>query len=326
MGTSHKISEARLRTILKRQQPAAFGAAYVPAIRAVREEAPRISRFQEVWFHLFDRYISTLSVPERMVLHIILYCPWLFDLHEQWMLPYLPTPHPLSGHVLASSLQLPDFRGTLTVADELGVLKFHPTVTCKPKDGEEFGEVVPFPWIGDFLLFLKDSKGPYCNNITVKSTAEEFEVPQVGVKPSTDILRAAAHERARHKVEEVLTKDVSIPTIRVAADEVNRVVVANLEQIYGWCKRRDPFTSEQREEIVDAFREGVVVQIPAQEVIHHLAATHGFLPKDLKTAMYQAIWRRKIRIDLYQVFFTDHPLIPEHTDVLDEFAHWFKRH
>lgn len=326
MSTSHKISEARLCTILERQQPAAFGAGYVPAIRAVREEAPRSSRFQEVWFKLFDRYISTLSVPERMVIHIILYCPWLWDVHEQWMLPYLPAPHPLRGHVLVSGLRLPDFRGTLTIADELGVLKFHPTVTCKPREGEVVREEVPYPWLGDFLLFLKDSKGPFCNNITVKSTAEEFEVPQVGVKPSTDMIRAAAVERARHKVEEVLTNDVSIPTIRVAADRLNRVVVANLEQIYGWCKRKDPFSTEQRDEIVDTFREGVVSQIPALEVIHHLSVTHGYLPNDLKIVMYQAIWHRKIRIDLYQFFFTDHPLAPERTDVLDEFAHWFRRH
>lgn len=327
MGTTHKLYEARLRTILNRQQPAAFGADYLPSIRAVREEAPPKSRFQEVWFHVHDRYVSTLSVPERMVLHIILYCPLLFDLHEQWMLPFLPAPHPLAAHPLGSGLGLRDFRGTVAVAESLGVLSLHPTVTRMPKDGEDKStEEVPYPWIGDFLLFLQDANGPYCNNLTVKENEDAFEVPQVGVKPSTDMVRAAARERARHQVEAVLTSEVGIPTIPVAANKLNRVVVANLEQIYGWCKRRTTFDSDARESIIDAFREGVIAQVPAMEVIHHLAATHGYPPADVKTVMYQGIWKRQIRIDLHQIFFTDHPLLPERTDILGEYSHWFKRH
>ncbi|MGE1125628.1 hypothetical protein ACQJ02_29725, partial [Pseudomonas zeae] len=81
-----KLSVARLTEILRRQQTPAFGPDYEPSIRACREEAPSGSRFATVWSQRIGRDIHTLSGPERAVLSIVLYCPWLKDLQEQRML------------------------------------------------------------------------------------------------------------------------------------------------------------------------------------------------------------------------------------------------
>lgn len=325
MGSVRRLTEARLRTILARQDPPAFGRNYQPAIRAVREEAPAQSRFAMVWSSVVDREISTLSRPEKWVLYIVLYCPWLFDIQEQRMLPYLPAPHPLTGHPHARGMKLPSFRGTLAIAEELGALALHPVLHISSTDDPNVLEASPFPWIGDFLLFLLDDQGPFCINLSIKNTAEEFCVPSVGVKPNTDMKRAVRRAEIRHRTEQILYADIDIPTIQVAADKLNTTVLANLEQIYGWQRRAHPFDEAQRCEIVDALRAGVLAGVSALEVLHNMIATLGYTLYDLKVVMYQAIWNREIRINLYQHFFIEQPFLAEHQDVLDEFAHWFRR-
>lgn len=325
MGTVRRLTEARLRTILSRQDPPAFGRDYDPSTRAVREEAPDKSRFAKVWSALVEREISTISRPEKWVLYIVLYCPWLFDIQEQRMLPYLQAPHPLTGHPCAAGMKLPSFRGTLAIAEELGALELHPVLHIASAADPTVITAVPFPWIGDFLLFLLDDQGPFCINLTIKDTAADFDVPTVAIKPNTDMKRAARHAEVRHRTEQILYADVGIPTIRVAADEINTTVLANLEQIYGWQRRAHPFGEDQRLEIVDALRAGVLAGVSALDVIHNLMAEFSYALYDLKVVMYQAIWKREIRIDLYQYFFVEQPLIAEHRDLLDEFSHWFKR-
>jgi len=241
------------------------------------------------------------------------------------MLPYLQALHPLTGHPRAAGMKLPNFRGTLAIAEELGALEVHPVLHIASTDDPTVMAAVPFPWIGDFLLFLQDDQGPYCINLTIKDTEADFDVPMVGIKPNSDMKRAARHAEVRHRAEQILYADVGIPTIRVAAGNINTTVLANLEHIYGWQRRPHPFEEVQRMEIVDALRAGVLASVSALEVIHNLMAEFGYALYDLKIVMYQAIWRREIRIDLYQYFFIEQPLIAEHRDVLDEFSHWFKR-
>lgn len=325
MGTVRRLTEARLRTILSRQDPPAFGRDYDPSIRAVREEAPDRSRFAKVWSARVEREISTISRPEKWVLYIVLYCPWLFDIQEQRMLPYLQAPHPLAGHSRAAGMKLPNFRGTLAIAEALGALDVHPVLHIASAEDPTVMEAVPFPWIGDFLLFLQDDQGPYCVNLTIKDTEADFDISTVGIKPNADMKRAARHAEVRHRAEQILYTDVGIPTIRVAADEINTTLLANLEHIYGWQRRTHPFDELQRREIVEALRAGSLVGASALEVIHNLMAEFGYALYDLKVVMYQAIWKREFRIDLYQYFFIEQPLIAEHRDVLEEFSHWFKR-
>ncbi len=173
MGASRQLTRARLTEILRRQDPPAFGPTYEPAIKATREEAPSNCRPAFVWSDRLQREISTLSEPERDVLAIVLYADRFFELHEQRMLPILNSPHPLAGHPRAIGLELPTSRGTLEIADELRYLKFHPVVAGKDTE-EGDATSVPGCMIGDLLLFVEDRRGPFCVNLDIKSTREEF--------------------------------------------------------------------------------------------------------------------------------------------------------
>lgn len=322
MAANSRPSEARLRKILERQNPPMWGANYVPSILATREEAPSVSRFAQVWSPLLRRYVHVISTNEEHALHIVIYCDFLFELQEQRMLPTLPTPHPLTGHPNAAGMMLDFLPGTVQVAEELGVLEHHPTVLVNTDLGKEN---VPFPWVGDFLLFLHDRNGPYCVNLTVKQSESDFEVPRVGIKASTDVKKSAIKERIRHQVEKHLYNSVGIPTIQIAGDKLNMVMVSNLMQIHGWSSRKHPFNESQLEEIVDYFRRAIVAEISAAEATYYLCKENDYKKEDVKTALYQGIWKRKIRIDLYQTFFFDKPMVAEHRDILVEHASWFGR-
>ncbi len=319
-----RLTEKRLREILRRQDPPSWGSNYVPAIKPSREEAPAKSSPAAVWSELLGRYVSTLSEPERSVLALILHCPKVFELQEQRMLPYLPSPHPLASHPLSAGMVLPSFRGTLQIAAERDVLHFHPILRAKAhNNGTQPGDI-PTPWIGDFLVFLLDAEGPYCVNLSVKSTRAAFRRPQIGITPATNMKRAEEREVARHMVEEVLYCEVGIPTRFIAADELDPIVIANLRQLLLWQKRKTSLTTDQRVQIVAAFQNGMAMGRSALEVLHNIPVSR-YPMYDAKIAMYQAIWHRKIRIDLFQYFFVDHPLVPEVRDVLNVIGHWFRR-
>lgn len=326
MGLLRNLTEARLTEILRRQDPPTFGPGYEPAIKPTREEAPSRSRPAPVWVDKLGRDVSTLSWPERAVLAIILYCCLkLFDLQEQRMLPFLPSAHPLHGHPLAAGMNLKPTRGTLQITSDLGYLKFHPVVNTEGTDGAP-NEQVPGCWIGDYLVFIADDRGPFCVNISVKSTRSEFEFPQVDVNLKSDPKRAAIKEKARHETERELYCDCEIPTIQVAADELPRILVANLLQLMGWQKRQTRLSADQVALVLDAFNEGLEHEASALDVIAATELSHGLPAYQQKIVLHQAIFARKLRVDLFEShFFIDHPMRAETQDAVEVFAHWFRR-
>jgi len=325
MGLLRNLTETRLSEILRRQDPPKFGPEYEPAIKPTREEAPSNSRPAPVWAEKLGRDVSTLSRAERAVLAIILYCCLrLFELQEQRMLPFLPGSHPLLGHPLAAGLSLKPARGTLQITNDLQYLKFHPVVTIEAKDGAAAGQV-PGCWIGDFLVFVMDQAGPYCVNINVKSTRSEFETPQVGVNLKTDLARAGIKEKARHETERVLYGDFEIPTIEVAADELPEILVANLRQLMLWQKRRTTLTAEQVDLVIDALNDGLEREASALDVITAMELTYGLNAYQQKIVLHQAIYARRLRVDLFESqFFIDLPMRSETRDAVEVFAHWFR--
>lgn len=326
MGMLRNLTEARLTEILRRQDPPAFGPGYEPAIKPTREEAPSRSRPAPVWVDRLGRDVSTLSWPERAVLAIILYCCLkLFDLQEQRMLPFLPGAHPLHGHPLAAGMNLKPTRGTLQITSDLGFLRFHPVVSIASTEDAPPTQA-PGCWIGDYLVFLADDRGPFCVNINVKSTRSEFEFPQVDMNLKSDPKRAAIREKARHETERMVYSDFEIPTIEVAADELPQVLVANLLQLIGWQKRQLTLSAEQVALVIDAFNEGLERGASAIDVIAATQLSNGLSAYQQKIVLHQAIFTRKLRVDLFEShFFINHPMRTETQDAVEVFAHWFRR-
>ncbi|MBB3181168.1 hypothetical protein FHW64_005607 [Variovorax sp. Sphag1AA] len=264
-----------------------------------------------------------MSEPERMVLLIDLYLGpqfGLFELQEQRMLPFNPAQHPLFGHPMARGMVLPEFRGTLAVAEELDCARFHPRFVS-----EEFDEE-PTCWVGDILLFLRDGHGPYIVDQDIKDTSSSFELPTIGVTLRTDLSRLMTKERARHKVQEVLYRDVGIPTRRIAGDEVNPILIGNLYQLHAWSRRKASLNASQQEHLLDSLREGMDKGASAWEVLKLLELSHGYPTYHSKIVMYQAIWIQRLRLELLSArLWIDEPMVPEVRRVVDEYGHWFSR-
>lgn len=235
------------------------------------------------------------------------------------MLPFLPAPHPLHGHPSAKDLTLRAFRGTLAVAEEQGGLSFHPSFVV---DGEE----VPGCWVGDLLGFFNDESGAYCVNFNVKATRSEFTVPQVGVTVGTKMPRAIAANTFRHVVERELYAEIGVRTVEVAADELPRILIDNLCQQLLWLKREHSLTREQNQIVLDGFNVGLACSAAPFDVMVAIEQTHGIPMYQQRIVFQQGIFFRRIRVDLFDShIFLDKPMLPERTDALAVFGHWFRR-
>src|SRR3546814_21110397 len=60
----------------------------------------------------------------------------------------------------------------LDVAHRFKALSKHPVIWIDNGQGEP--SRLPFPYLGDFLVFLTDEQGPYCVNWSVKARYEDF--------------------------------------------------------------------------------------------------------------------------------------------------------
>nr|WP_315464915.1 hypothetical protein [uncultured Rhodoferax sp.] len=326
MSKLTRPSAARLKQITQRQDPPGFGSSYVPSIKASREEAPSKSRPAWIWWGRVARDLSALSSVELAVLLICLHNKLVWEIHDQRMLPTLPRPHPLCGHPKAAGMILPPMRGTVDVADDLGLLNFHPVIRIPIEEGSAETEIVPFPWIGDFLLFLDDDQGPYNVNLTIKSDEREFEISEIdGALRGNRAKKSQAKTKARHLIEERLYADAQIRTLQLSKKDYDENVVSNLAQIYGWQKSKAPFSVRQREEIVGRFNGSFATGDSPIEVAWALCARHGWQLNDVKSVLYKSIWDRQIRVDLFQPFLIDRPLQPERRDVLEVYSDWFRR-
>lgn len=328
MRAKRRMTIERFREILRRQDPPAFGKDYEPSIKALTAEAPPGSNNGRIWSEVIQREIHFLSRPEELVVPILLYCPLLFDLQEQRMLPFLPAQHPLEGHPRAARMLLPSFRGTLEITEELGAIHIHPVVSTAKRDSRPLDidvDQVPGCWIGDFLMFLEDEVGPYNVNINVKKTQSDFDLPEIEGKSGASKNRARFRQKIRQDTEEILYRDVGIRTVRVAANQLNKIMVNNLLHLATLQRRRSGLTAEQESDVIAGFRETLEFGDPPLKFAHHLRVHEKIPIEDAQTVFYRAIFQRKLRVDLYEPILFDHPLNPESKDVLSEYQHWFRR-
>lgn len=323
MGKTTRPSAARLRQILKRQDPPAWGKDYIPAILATREEAPAGSRPCQILAPKLGRTIHTLSSVETDIALIALYHPRLVNLHEQRMLACLPTTHPLRGHPRTQGITYPVARGTVAVAEAINSLEYHSTIKVPDPDSPTDLYDVPFPYIGDFLLFLEDQQGLFCVNWTVKASADQFSNP-FDERIRRNEVRAQAKVEARHAIEKIYYADLEIPTYPLTRDSYNQDVVKNLAQIYGWQTRPISVHPDLVSSVVDRFNAGLMNQARPVDVITILSRETDLSPSAIKAVFYKAVWDRQLRPDLFQPLLMDQPLLPETRDVLEIYHSWFK--
>ena len=129
----------------------------------------------------------------------------------------------------------------------------------------------------------------------------------------------------RHKLEEEYFKDAGIPTRRISANQINRSVLNNLRRLI--YHAHDQHTLDQDSvnaiearirAIVD--KEGIVL-----EKIAPICEQHGCSRQEFHTILWQGIWHRRIRVNLYEPLLINQPMQRERRDVLSHYGDWFRR-
>ena len=320
--TGKFMSEERLRTITKRQERPAWGPDYQPAIRATRAEAPRISRPTILHPRKLGRDMHLLSEPETAFALLALFNPAVFDIHEQHVISPLPALHPLAEHPKAKSLRLADLPGSIATAEAMGIVDRHPRIFIE--DLTEGGTWVPFPFIGDLLLFLCDQDGPFCVNWTVKNNAEEFRAKRLLPGMRRRKVRSDVDDD-RHRLEAAHFTQAQIPTVQQSLPSISIELVRNLRNLHDWEARDYEVDDATRQAVIVGMRATVGTSKIAFHSMRELGQALGCSTEAVKAITNSAIWRREIRVDLFRPMPVDRPLRAEREDPLVKYAHWFRR-
>lgn len=313
-----------LEIIRQRQYPQRRGTDYQPSIRATAKNAPSVSWAVTLTpAKLGGREFHLLGLPAQWFGLFALYHPASWDIWEERVLHPHPHVHPLHGHESAAGLELMSFKGTLDVADRMGRLHHHPKVAdrsnpCEPK-------WLPWPYLGDLLLFLRDSQGPYCVNWTIKDTAKAFRRPgpKPRAKPRADVDDANASARADLEVQYYL--DAGIRTQKLSADDIDKDVRYNLYELFLSHRRELNLPPETIAAAVKHYTDAVDADEPAFKASQWIEAELGLTKEEAITLLKQAVWRRQVRVDLFKPLLMDRPLRAERVDVVIHYADWFAR-
>ena len=315
---------ARLRQIMKRQKVDRWGADYVAATWANPIEAPSISECSILKPRkLGRRPFHVLSGGEKWAALLALYHPLTWDIHEQRILFPQPRPNFLQSHVLAPGKLFPPLKGTLDVAERMGILSRHPTVSVQ-RPLEDIKIDVPFPYQGDLLCFLQDDAGPFAVNWSVKRYDVDFHrrlVAEGRIDLRVDDPRAIE----RHSLEEIYYLDCGIPTRRVSKQKILKQHALNLELLFLFDGKADSIQADVYVELVNRFQDLVGKRVAALRVVRQSAQDFGLSDLVIKDAFYQAVWRRELRLDLANPIAIDRILKPEQDDLLDVYSDWFAR-
>ncbi len=318
-------SEKRLRRISTRQLNPSWDKSYVPSILAVRGEAPSISHALTITPEKLDkREVHLLSLAECTATILGLYHPDSVGLQEQRAFSLGGSPHPLHNFEPASPVGLTSLKGLIEVADRLGYLEVLPKVRIK--DAKAIGGYrwVVFPFIGDLLWAMKAKNGRYyAVNWSVKDSEDAFKRPLECKRFTTPKGELAEGILVRHELERNYYQDAGIRTVFLAAEAIDHHVRANLRQLFLHHSRKISLPQVEQDELIERFRVCVESGVPVLELIARLTGAGKYSRDDCRNVLYQAIWFRRLRVDLFQPILINRPLSPETRDVINVYAKWF---
>lgn len=320
-----KITWPRLLQIRRRQPKVQWSPDYVAATFADPKEAPGISTGTILRAKkLGSRELHTLSFSETCAAFLALYNPACFEVFDQLVMSVTPCPHLLFGHPLASGLKLASFDGTLNVADRLGMLSKHPRVRAQLGPNPANWRIVPFPYLADLTLCLVDEAGPYVVDWPIKNKYEDFRrrgPRRSRARPDEDDPAVVG----RNLLQRTYFADAAIRTVEVVGTSIDFHVRCNLRELF--LDESYPITVSDtaRAEIMSMCRECIGRDIPGYLLARRISRNYRVDDREAVALVKQGIWRRDLRVDLFQPVLMDKPLRAEATDVLVRYANWFKR-
>lgn len=326
MASKKGVSDDRLKLIYQRQgDPPPWDKTYIPCTLATPQEAPSISWAVTLTPSKLGRETHLLSETEFHAALLGLYHPDVIGLQEQRMLSPEPTMHPLWTMPHEGRVHLPPMKGVIEVADRLGYLSLLPRLRISSRKFSERHLTVVFPWSGDLLWALRGaSENVYCVNWTIKDKKENFVRPMPRPDGKLNSLFPSQRILARHEIERAYYLDGCIPTIRVTGEDLDEHVSANLRQLFLHHRRWVALSNDHQAEIFEKFLAAFEAEIPPNEVIANLVMRGKFSAEVCKAVLSQAIWERRLRVDLFKPVLINRPLRPEVGDVLIKYQDWFR--
>lgn len=311
--------QQRYRLIISRQGEFSWNREYQPSIRATRAEGPKCSRLSQLWSEKLGRILHLLSRGERIFAQLALYNPSLFDLHEQRMLSPITTAHPLQGHPRAKGMQLPNLLGTVDIAIREGGT--HEKIYTSIR-GEDV--VLPYPYLGDLLLFLEEpEKLPYCVNWTIKGEVADFsEKRRTTLKSLQAKKRDQQKAEYRHFLEREHYSAAGIRTVQLVPSDIDENVRFNLDLLFGWLGNKWEFDQSLTVDFDSEVNRAVSFGIPLSRVVIKFSSRWGARDKFLGR-IYQNIWHRKLKVNLFSPLLIDKPMSTNCLDVLDVYGAFF---
>lgn len=311
----------RFALIMSRQSRFEWGGEYIPSTLAVPREAPKGSRISRLRSRKLKRTLHLLSGPEKVFTQLALYHPDLFELHEQKMLWPVNSGHPLRGHPLTKGTFPPPLRGTVDVAREIGFKHFEIVV----EDASGNRHKMPFPYQGDLLLYLLNSRGePFAVNWTVKDQALAFRERR-SMSPKTPVQQRKDREHAelRGELERRYYASAGIRTVEVSRDLVSPTIQANLDLLFGMHDLDFSLGAALLEDFSGAVTDAIKNGKPVANVAIEHSARWGFRDQFI-AKIYQDIWDRKHLVDFNEPILIDRPLITGGCDLLQAFGSFFE--
>ncbi|MFM0356537.1 hypothetical protein PQR12_23840 [Paraburkholderia nemoris] len=325
MGQARGPSLERLRTILKRQTNPGWGSDYEPAIRAVRGEAPNSSHaFTLSASKVPGRSIHLLSQQESFAAFLGLYHPNVVGLQEQRALMPDMRPHPLHNFPGIIAGTLSPLKGMIDVAQRLGYLKVLRRVWALDAECEGGRRELVFPYVGDLLWAMRAADGrTYCVNWSVKDSEIAFKRPLQTERSIRSREPLSTAVLPRHEMECTYYADAGIRTILLAATGIDEDLRSNLRHLFAHHNRIIRLPDDEQEKLLTRFRHCLDTGVPPSELIVRLTGAGKYSLEDCKNVLFQGIWFRRLRVDLFRPILINRPLMHETQDVVVRYADWF---
>lgn len=324
--TKKIVTGNRLRTVFKRQKSPSWDVNYEAGIFATREEAPDISRASILTPGMLGRGFHCLSEPEKYLSIFGFYSQRFAGAQEQRMMPAHPTPHPLATMAIVTNKRLPNLPGILAIAERIGATHILKTGTLPAEsEGDEPLRVI-LPFFSDILwaLWEQDRSVKKCLNWNIKDDQESFSRAAPSKRHRYSGSQDVENAIARHTLERLFYEDANIRTLPLSLDQLDETLRENLRRLFGHHRRKISLSDELKLELKERFKTALQTETPPIDVILGVQRRHRCEMYDARTFLWQLIWKRDLKVDLYSDLVMDRPLKPETVDPLVKYSDWFR--
>lgn len=321
---AYRFTEAWLRLVYKRQTRPPWDATYIPGILATRAEAPDLPHASIITPSKLSREVHLLSTGERAAALLGLYHPDVVGLQEQRWIPGHTTEHPLATFPGVQQVGLPPLPGLNDLVERLDLRRYLTTLAVGNPDDDTGGAMsVTAPWFGDLLWAVRDKAGIFCVNWNVKNAPGDHNrrIPRVGKRRDADAEKAVA----RCTAERTRYASAGIATHLIASQTIDSELTANLHQLFLHHRRNLDLSQAQRTALREHFTSALELGVPPYEVVIGFLRRHNVERLHPVSYLYQLIWGRHLRVDLFSPIHVDRPLRPMQRDPITVYANWFAR-